>query len=564
MEEIKNKFLILRTSDWLYNAGLVGLIEILGHDNVRYRTCEKNEDLDFDEVEISINAFENFEEKFFNYFIKTYTNLSWHQLISYEEAVETLKEKNEYNIKDLELLNKMIDYFKNNLKKNSFKSVYPIIEEKENIKLDILNEIKKLKKVKKVEKVKDIKNNLLILENLINFLNLKSSKKYIAAKNAIYTVIRNAWDGVSFLNPQTKEKDVYIDYKKHFIDTFFDYINIDDEEIKKYKYTCFSCDRPIKSLEYNMSFLKNIGFDDARKPSNVWNFINDTYICPICRLVYSCVPAGFTYVYDKGIFINLNHSIEELVRINKKVKMEVLEDPHNNLNNSYSELLKSIYENENKTASYEYSDIQIIKLKNEKYEFNILSKNILIVLKKSKEELDFIITHFYFPSNNKNWNEKISIYEEVIYRIANNVSLYSLINTLLRLKVSNVNNGYFNTFTIKQLIKINLNYLKEVKNMEFPENLVGNANYQGYLLKKEYNRKNSEHKLGGISYKLLNALKVNNKDGFMDVILNCYLYVDKPVPKVIIEALENDEIFKTAGYSFVAGLIGESNTKGEE
>ncbi|NUU95027.1 hypothetical protein XO10_01720 [Marinitoga sp. 1135] len=564
MEEIKNNFLIFRTSDWLYNAGLVGLIEILGHDNVRYRTNEENEDLDFDEVKISINAFENFEEKFFNYFIETYTNLPWHQLVSYKEAVETLNEKNEYNIKDLELLNKMIDYFKNNLKKNSFKSVYPLIEEKENIKLDILNEIKKLKKIKKVEKIEDIKNNLLILENLINFLNLKSSKKYIAAKNAIYTLIRNAWDGVSFLNPQTKEKDVYIDYKKHFIDTFFNYINIDDEEFKKYKYKCFSCNRPIKSLEYNMSFLKNIGFDDARKPSNVWNFVNDTYICPICRLVYSCVPAGFTYVYDKGIFINLNHSIEELVRINKKIKMQVLNDPHNNLNNSYSELLKSIYENKNKTASYEYSDIQIVKLKNEKYEFNILSKKILSVLKNSEEELDFLIAQFYFPSNNKNWNEKISIYEEVIYRISNNISLYSLINTLLRLKISNVNNGYFNTFTIKQLIKINLNYLKEVKNMEFPENLVGNANYQGYLLKKEYNRKNSEHKLGGISYKLLNALKVNNKDGFMDVILNCYLYVDKPVPKVIIEALENDEVFKTAGYSFVAGLIGESNTKGEE
>lgn len=564
MEEIKNKFLILRTSDWLYNAGLVGLIEILGHDNVRYRTYEENEDIDFDEVEISINAFENFEEKFFDYFIKTYTNLSWHQLILYEKAVETLKEKNEYNNKDLELLNKMIDYFKNNLKKNSFKSVYPLIKEKENIKLDILNEIKKLKKVKKVEKVEDIKNNLLILENFINFLKLKSSKKYIAAKNAIYTLIRNAWDGVSFLNPQTKEKDVYIDYKKHFLDSFFDYINKDDKEFEKYKYTCFSCNRPIKSLEYNMSFLKNIGFDDARKPSNVWNFVNDTYICPICRLVYSCVPAGFTYVYDKGIFINLNHSIEELVRINKKIKMEVLGDPHNNLNNSYSELLKSIYENENKTASYEYSDIQIVKLKNEKYEFNILSKKTLTVLKKARKELDSIISQYYFLSNNKNWNEKISIYEEVIYRIANNVSLYSLINTLLRLKISNVNNGYFNTFTIKQLIKINLNYLSEVKNMEFSENLVGNANYQGYLLKKEYNRKNSEHKLGGISYKLLNALKVNNKNGFMDVVLNCYLYVDKPVPKVIIEALENDEIFKTAGYLFVAGLIGELNTKGEE
>ncbi|WP_129409291.1 type I-B CRISPR-associated protein Cas8b1/Cst1 [Marinitoga lauensis] len=175
-------------------------------------------------------------------------------------------------------------------------------------------------------------------------------------------IIRNAWDGVSFLNPQTKEKNVYNDYKNHFLDPFLEYLNIEDDEMKKYKYTCFSCNRPMKRLETNMAFLRNIGFDDARKPSNVWNFVNDTYICPVCKLVYSCVPAGFTYVYNKGLFVNLNHSIEDIYNINKRIIMKTYNESINENDKymfSYKTLLSSIYENLNKTKNM---NILIFKL----------------------------------------------------------------------------------------------------------------------------------------------------------------------------------------------------------
>lgn len=42
---------------------------------------------------------------------------------------------------------------------------------------------------------------------------------------------------------------------------------------------------------------------------------------------------------------------------------------------------------------------------------------------------------------------------------------------------------------------------------------------------------------------------------FMDTLLNCYLYVSKPVPSIILEGLKDDEAFKTIGYAFVSGLI---------
>lgn len=83
------------------------------------------------------------------------------------------------------------------------------------------------------------------------------------------------------------------------------------------------------------------------------------------------------------------------------------------------------------------------------------------------------------------------------------------------------------------------------------------SNKSGYFLREAYKQKDpNTSKLSGISYRLLNALKVNDKDMFMDTILNCYLYVKKSVPPVLLEILKDEEdVFKTVGYAFVSGLI---------
>ena len=41
----------------------------------------------------------------------------------------------------------------------------------------------------------------------------------------------------------------------------------------------------------------------------------------------------------------------------------------------------------------------------------------------------------------------------------------------------------------------------------------------------------------------------------MDTILNCYLYCDESVPKVILEMMGSEEDFKELGYSFISGLL---------
>ena len=68
----------IELGDWLFNAGVTGLINILGEENVNYT--------DNQTVEIPAKLFENFEEKYFNYFIDKYQRLlSWNKIVSYEE-----------------------------------------------------------------------------------------------------------------------------------------------------------------------------------------------------------------------------------------------------------------------------------------------------------------------------------------------------------------------------------------------------------------------------------------------------------------------------------------------
>ena len=54
--------------DWRFNSGVVGLVNILGKENVNF--------IDNQTVEISLALLENFEDKYFDYFIVTYNNSS--------------------------------------------------------------------------------------------------------------------------------------------------------------------------------------------------------------------------------------------------------------------------------------------------------------------------------------------------------------------------------------------------------------------------------------------------------------------------------------------------------
>lgn len=532
--------------EWIYNAGLVGFCNIVGKD---FSEAKNIEELIFTEIDL-----ENFEEKYFKYLIETYEPvLSYSKLLSIEDFL--LKHKNEkfenFTEKSLEYFNdyitKVAKYY---LKSNSYKAAYELIESE----IDILELEKTLTKVnqKKSETIDDIKEELLKtiekIETMLDYLKLEQSKKYLAGKNVIYNIIRNGWDGISFLNRVPNEKDFYIDYKNYFIEPAIEYL---EEEKEKYKYNCFTCNGKMKNLNNDLSFINNMGFDVARKSSHVWNFDNDIAICPTCKLILSCIPAGFTYIYDKGIFINDNSSLFRILKTNQNIK-SILNDKLDNNNYATNKaLIKTLFASDIKGAKKELQDIQVIRLLDGKYYFNILSRNTLNIIIDSEEDLEKLESTGF-----KEINTYFSIYNIVVDNILNNRNMYLLIEKLLHYKISKLGSLYYNGSHIIRTIKINTRYLKEVGALEInKKDFIKDANRQGYFLREAYRAKGSVDKLNGISYRLLNSLKINDMDMFMDTVLNSYLYTKKAVPQIIVDSQNDIDIFKTMGYSFIAGLI---------
>lgn len=541
-------------SDWLYNSGLVGLYNILKEsgDDVLVKDHY---------IEFSSSLLNDFEEKYFYYFINKYEEkLSWYKIISYEDLIEHYEDNDfkDFNEDSLKNLNTYItDVVKYYLKSNSYKAAYDLIAND----IDVLSLEKKLSsiKIKKNENIEDIipqvKDTFEILKTIVDYCKSEDGKRYLAGKNAIYTIIKNAWDGICFLNPQTKEKNMYIDYKNYFITPIEEYLALDKS---KFKYNCFVCDREMKDLKNDLSFLKETGFDVSRKSSHVWDFNNDVAICPICKLVYSCTPAGITYVFNRGLYINDNSSMKNAININNKVKNEILKEHEIKSSLTYRALVNSINEQFNDKIKYELADIQVVRFEDEKYRFNILSRKSLQVINDSRDDLNKLIKCGF-----KEVNTYFNIYDLVIDSLLNNQNLFILIHKLLVYKLSIPKNCQFATSHVVRMLNINFRFLEGVGYMEnLEKDIIKYGNKSGYILRQDYKGKKAENKLNGIAYRLLNALKTNNKDMFMDTILNCYLYVQKEVPSIFLDALRDDIAFKTIGYAFVTGLIeGKEDTK---
>lgn len=153
----------LEMEDWLYNSGLVGLYSIL-------KESDDSIIVNGNYIEFDSKVLENFEEKYFNYFINKYEeNLSWYKIISYEDIVNYHEKDNfkNFNEDSLESLNNYItNILKRYLKSNSYKAAYKLIESDTDILLleKGLSKIR-LKKNEEVEdKIPEVKDTFKVIK----------------------------------------------------------------------------------------------------------------------------------------------------------------------------------------------------------------------------------------------------------------------------------------------------------------------------------------------------------------------------------------------------------------
>ncbi len=539
----------IELSDWLYNAGIVGFAKVLDVNDIKY-----SKGVNY--IEFDDSVLDDFGEKYFNYFINMYEPFtSWHKLVSFQSYIDTFDIKKAQE-KDLLKINNQIEYMKKKLTSNSYKSGYLLISETE---FDLIKEEKKLRKVRKNKKqvIKDVNNTiqeqLENIEKIIKFLKKDKVKKIILAKNVIYDIIQKFWADVSFLHKNNSTKNMFEEYKKYFVNNALDYFKEDKE---KYRYSCFSCSNKIGKLSkpaaYDLTWISNMGVDISRKSSHFWNLSGDSYICPICNLIYSCIPAGFTVIHNRGLFINQNTSIDSIIKINKhalqhNITFEELEQ------DSYFDIIETVNQSSVEAFDKEIDNIQIVKLdaQNNKrpYTFNVLSKDRLRIIYANKNRLRKMLRIHVKIGN----NEYLNLYREVITRLYSGKNLFDLISKLIYLILE----SKFNRLQyVEMIIRINNSYIGGRGKMVYYKNIDSCKKY-GLSLREEYTQKKATNKLSGITYRLLNALKTKNVSKFMDTLLSAYMYLNKAIPTTFIEGLKDIEKFQTLGYAFLLGLQGQ-------
>ena len=548
MEKIR-----LELEDWAYNAGLIGLNNILEHnDDENLYLTDKNY------IEFSVDIFENFEEKYFDYlsYKCMHQTTYWNMIKNIDFVMEIFNSKEKISEKQIEQINKIFGYVKEKLKKNSYVSVYSYIKDQ---KIDLLMEKEKLEtlKLKKKETIDDIQDKIKeqtgILMTIMKNLRNENYKKYILAKDIIYTYSNEFLSNVAMWHKNNSSKDPYQVFKDYFLNPIENYMKSDKS---KYKLKCTCCERPLKSMgdSYNLTWINKMGVDGNKKSSYYWNFNNDTKVCPICNLIFACIPAGITYLNKKGFFINENQSFQKLKEMNNFNNLENVSGIEELEEISYMKIANIVeYRSKTKNSYNEIENIQIIKYDAENtsrgYTFNILSKDKLEIITENKKELEKIL---YAKISLNKQKPAFNLYQEVMKRIYFNSNLYDLIQNLVTLKAKK-------SF-IEAILKIQYSLIGGRRNMENKEgfkNIHFVVRKSGKTLREKYEKEKLDSKIQSIIYKLLMAVRTKNISTFSEIIIKSYMSINSPVPNFFINALEDEDKLQLFGYSFIMGLTGE-------
>lgn len=554
----------LQLDDVLYNSGILGLCRVFDFVKLPY-------DSDGQTVTFAESNLNNFEEHYFASLVDLYgSETSYYKMVNtYSKQFIKKCLKGITEEKELEQFNTLIDNMKRWLTSNSYKNVYPFLTE---IPYDFEASAKAFKKVnkKKKETLEDMQPQVTemaqdLLECL-SFLEHEQAKRYIVPRILSYQVIQGFWSNVSLLNSNASKKDLYVEYDNYFIRAAKNYLETkkDEKKYAKNKLTCACCDNKMKSATeaFDLTWVQKVGVDAARKSSHYWDHQRDIFICPICNIVYSCIPLGFTLVRGAGLFINNNRSVDDLVSVNsislKAGKVELSRDDLESM--AYYQLLDLMAQQAENQKLLEIDNIQIVKYdrnsESRPYTFNMLSREKAQQMYDSRKDFQFLVGKYV-----KENGEYLNLYQEVLRRFYNGQSFADLLYRLMRLVIDDDFKGMA---SIYKVLNISNNRFKGRSHFMTQEEL-RKIRISGYYLKQAY--RGQEAKLNAISYRLLNALKVKNPNKFMDTIFQAYSYKKNEklaIPTFFIQALNDIEKFQTIGYAFLIGLNGYEKSEDEK
>lgn len=543
--------------DFLKNAGIVGLKYLLeesdADEDIDYGITGDGQELWIDQ-DYAVKA--DWTDMYFNAFVKWYGPYTVYQAIL--DKIDSILETAENDNWKPEDCKDDIKFINDKLLSNSYKSGF------ENIKDKIDNpEIYRLLITNKLKVNMESQEILNRLQELKQFLVQPLCKKTFSMKSIIYNYINRFWDGKSFLLRSNAAKDIRDVFDADFSEPLRKYIFADHEKSKD---MCIDCNKLLDSKEkVSIAFMKDQADDLSRKKSAFWNCKVDAYLCPICAFVYSLAPLGFLFIGNKFLFINVNQNIHELVDANCK-ESKTANETEKQENEKYSTWIARTIDILLDEKVSELGNIQVISRgrdENDRYTFDVISKDVLSILKEEgiQKDIKRLSEHPYI----KNGKEFLNIHENVVMNILEYQNQYKLLNRLLKLTFD-TGTAVFSAGLVYDIqLRTNLKQRKDDKRK------IGGALMNRYKVRDSgYELRNTllaskgtndDSCIRGTIYQLLNALSVGNVEHFMDIIMRVYCSTKLQIPNAFIELLKDRETFLEYGYAFVLGLQGSHYEK---
>lgn len=525
-----------RMNDFLGNAGIIGLVKLL-------KTIDSEaENYHIEETSVEVRTNLLIESDLTNAYFTALIN-EYKEECPYNRILNKIKFLIERTDKQEKEFLKDLKILKKDLESNRYKTGYETIKNKLNMSDNLYEEVKQLVLLKETNEITECLNRI----NTI--LNHSVVKETFFMKDIAYFIINNFWESKSFLNRNNVKKDMKEVHRIEIEDVLKQYLKKDD----KGKNICIECGEEISSINsISSSFINDFSEDFARKNSNYWNFKPNCYLCPKCLFLYTLIPLGFMKLGQNFLFINANSSLEMLISINGKKVNEIEKSENNNYFYLYNQILQKL----NEKNIERLGNIQVItrRVKESEYRFDIINNYILTLLNDCKKELEALAKYGYI----KDAEGYRNIYEEVLIHLLYNQELYRLLNELLCFGL-NTKNEYV-IHSCKQIYKIE----------ERRRNMINKTKKNYYSIAREGNEYRNSIEINGkddatvgISYKMLNALKCQDCNQFLDIVIRLSNSLKRNVPKGLITTLNDVEEFKRVGYAFVLGFRGGYYAKEE-
>lgn len=604
---------IYNSENWFYKLGIVGFSRILKYNSYFHGLDLDNYSysINDDYIEFDSSLLKEFPTYYYNYFINEYNvSESMNQKLNWQFSAAKDKDKFKDRLKDIKKIisdrNKKID----KLGVSEYKECKDIESKIPKIKYEQIDELQKLlDRYKEIVAIDYICNPMsvsyfkFILHNSFfgqpSFLNVAFNKKTINEQKEIFYK-----DYAKPVIDAEKFKEIINEYDEESLKKFIENKQdenkehaIVDNEVDKmlnsFKKDLFGKTRKVASIEAKLETLnkcrlcdENISFGSDYTDGNFiplaisndkaknlfWNFNDKFPMCPLCKLILFCTPAGCTKVFKKYMddkfdyndklyygFVSIDGSLKELTKQN-----DYFRDISSKDGVFETFLLDSIKQSHN-ISEWQLQNILYVEFnadydsKNSKLNYFNIPTYLAKFLKNDYEVLE----------NIKDSAERMRAFDAILKRS----DLKHIIDSKLRevvnesTKKENGAESVFAISNIRNLTKLR-NYINQYKRGCSKVDVsikkrIDAIYFQGIDIANIYRQKNNENQLSGISYKLLNATKADNKKDFMDTIIRIYMSVEKEIPMLFLDIMKEEKLdFTEIAHSFITGLnsmIKESN-----